>query len=362
MDVYRTATTRSDGRQLIYFDEAPGAGRAAYADERALPPATTSSHARWDALREEWVGIASHRQGRTFLPPTNECPLCPSRDGRHTEIPAPSYDVVAFDNRFPSFSPTATLEAPPDPPFLARPGAGKCEVVCFTSDHESTFAKLTPRRARTVIEAWVDRTAELSTMPGIEHVYPFENRGVEIGVTLAHPHGQIYAYPFVPPLVARAATAARAHRERTGECLSCATLAAEEKAGVRVVASTEHWLGYVPFAARWPYEVHLVSRRHVPDLPATNDSERADLAHVYLTVLRRFDALFDTPAPYIAAWVQAPVREARDDVHLHAQIFTIRRAEGKLKFLAGSESGMGVWVNDIAPEDAAEHLRGTTTG
>lgn len=358
MEVYRSSATLSDGRRLLYFDTAPDTGRDRWIDERGLGAASNASQIRWDALREEWVGIASHRQSRTFLPPADECPLCPSEDGRRTEIPAPSYDVVVFENRFPSFTTTATGAAVDAAPFLARPAIGSCEVVCFTSDHDTSFSQLPTERARMVVEAWADRVAELSARDGVEHVYPFENRGVEIGVTLAHPHGQIYAYPFVPPLVARIADAGRRHRERTGDCLGCSLLQSEERDGVRIVVAGEHWLAYVPFAARWPFEVHIAARRHVPDLAATTPAERADLASTYVDVLRRFDALFETPTPYIAAWVQAPVHSGRDDVHLHAQIFTVRRAPGKLKYLAGSESGMAVWVNDVAPEDAAARLCG----
>ena len=190
-----------------------------------------------------------------------------------------------------------------------RPGVGRCEVVCFTSDHNSSFGALPPARVRTVLDALADRTAEMSALPGVAQVFPFENRGVEIGVTLHHPHGQIYAYPFVPPrtraMLAAAAPARRAHRRRN---LYADVLAAERAAGVRVVAANEHWTAYVPAAARWPFEVHLAPHRQVPDIPALDDAERDAFGPLYLDVLRRFDALFDQPMPYISAWHQASVR------------------------------------------------------
>jgi len=352
----KTIITLADGRSLIYFDEKP-ADRTA-TDLRDLPDTATHSQIRWDPVQDDWVVIASHRQARTFLPPADECPLCPSRDGRHTEIPASDYDVVVFDNRFPSLSVDTAAAGSSDGLFLSRPGNGKCEVVCFTSDHNSSFAKLSPERAETVIEAWVDRTRELSTVDGVEQIFPFENRGQEIGVTLAHPHGQIYAYPFLPPPVRQMLASARRHRESHGGCLFCDLLHSEQKAGERIVVEGEHWTAFVPYAARWPYEIHLYARRHVPDLPSLTAAERADLARVYLDVLRRFDSLFSTPTPYIAAWMQAPVRVDRDLAHLHLKLFTIRRAEGKLKYLAGSESGIGVFINDVTPEQAAARLRG----
>jgi UDPglucose--hexose-1-phosphate uridylyltransferase len=358
----RTQTRLADGRALYYYDERPGTVRDAI-DRRDLPRTTTTSEIRWDPVQEEWVVIASHRQERTFLPPPDECPLDPSRDGRLTEIPADDYDVVVFENRFPSLSSAAVREvtgvAEPDAAalFTRRDGVGRCEVVCFTSDHNAAFATLPPERVETVIEAWADRTAELGALPEVAQVFCFENRGEEIGVTLSHPHGQIYAYPFVPPRLHQALTSARRYRDRTGDCLHCALLAAEREAGARVVLETPLWTVVVPHAARWPFQAHIYARRHVPDLPALTDREKADLARVYLDLLRRFDALFDSPTPYIAGWMQAPAHADRDLAHLHAQVFSIRRAAGKLKYLAGSESGVGVWINDITPEQAAARLR-----
>lgn len=353
------STRLADSRELFYFDDSPGQDRSA-TDERGLSAMVGTSERRWDPLAAEWVVIAGHRQTRTFLPPTNECPLCPTRDGHQTEIPASDYDVVVFENRFPSLSPTATeaSRVSGDGLFRTEPGNGRCEVVCFTSDHEGTFAGLPPHRVRTVLDALATRTEVLGSLDGVEYVFCFENRGEEIGVTLPHPHGQIYAYPFVPPRMERTNQTAREHHGRTGGCLQCAVLAAEQDAGARIVEKGSHFTAYVPFAARWPYEVMIVPHRHVPDLPALDDDERDELAELYPAMLRRFDALFDTPAPYIAGWQQAPVRRDRDLWHLTLQVVSIRRAAGKLKYLAGSESGAAVWINDIAPERAARALRG----
>lgn len=354
-----TRTRLADGRELIFYDERDVSRTDV--DQRELPEPPPASELRYDPLLDEWVAIATHRQGRTFLPPADECPLCPSRPGRLTEIPAEDYDVVVFENRFPSFSdrvdgqPSALL----DGLVPARPGLGRCEVVCFTSDHGTSFGALSPQRVRTVLDAWADRTAALSTLPGAEQVFVFENRGEEIGVTLHHPHGQIYTYPFVTPQTRRMLDSARRHRERSGGNLFADLLAAERAAEVRVVASNEHWTAYVPAAARWPFEVHVVPHRQVPDLPALDDAERDAFGPLYLDVLRRLDGLFGVPMPYVAAWHQAPVRADRDLAYLHLQLFSIRRAPGKLKYLAGSEAAMGVFVNDLSPEQAATMLRAT---
>jgi len=357
--VTRTAIRLADGRELIYFDERPGAARDAV-DRRPLPAPPPAAQLRLDPLVDEWVAIAAHRQTRTFLPPTETCPLCPSTAEFASEIPARDYDVVVFENQFPSFSDrvapdevTSITELTP-----VRPAIGHAEVVCFTSDHNASFASLPPTRVRTVVDALADRTEDLSARPGVAQVFPFENRGVEIGVTLHHPHGQIYAFPVVPPRTRLMLRAATRHAERTnGRNLFADVLAAEHSAKVRVVGGNEHWTAYVPAAARWPFEVHLAPHRRVPDIPALRPDERAAFGPLYLDLLRRFDALFGRPMPYIAAWHQAVVGAGRDLGYLHLQLFSIRRAADKLKFLAGSESAMGFFINDVVPEQAAQALR-----
>ena len=367
--VRRTATTLADGRELIYFDDSEpyrsGARRRDVPDKRLLGDRTASGTMRLDALTGDWVSIAGHRQNRTFMPPADECPLCPTGRGTvPSEIPADEYDVVVFENRFPSFAADSTTPGPSvNPVFKQAPALGRCEVVCFTSDHGASFSSLTPARARTVVDVWADRTLELSALGSVEQVFCFENRGQEIGVTLHHPHGQIYAYPFVPARTAALLRQATEHRERTGRLLGADLLAAELDAGSRVVIKGTHWTAYVPFAAAWPVEVHLAPNRDVPDLVALGSDERDELADIYLDLLGRLDRYYEGPdgspiaLPYIAGWHQAPVREGRDVSRLHLQVMSVLRAPGRLKYLAGSESGVGAWVNDVAPERVAARLR-----
>jgi UDPglucose--hexose-1-phosphate uridylyltransferase len=356
--VKKTESRLADGREIIYFDESADVVRS-IPDIRDLPAFRPLPTARYDARLDEWVGMSDHRQDRTYLPSANQCPLCPSTAERATEIPATSYDVVVFENRFPAFAaPPAGLDPGGEGDRKReRSGEGRCEVVCFTANHDSSFSALTPQRVGTVIEAWSDRTSTLSALPHVEQVFCFENRGTEIGVTLSHPHGQIYAYPFLPPATKQMLTAARAHRGRTWRNLFADLLAAEQDSGERIVVSGEHWTAFVPYAARWPLEVHLYPHRQVPDLPSLTDAERAELAEAYLDVLRRMEAVFDDTLPYVAAWHQAPVRIDRDLAYLHLQVFSIRRAPGKLKYLAGSESAAGAFLNDLSPETAAKMLR-----
>ncbi|MFJ9323526.1 galactose-1-phosphate uridylyltransferase [Streptomyces globisporus] len=340
----KTVTTLADGRELIYYDAAEDAVRDAV-DQRPLDPVSTSSEIRRDPLLGDAVAIASHRQARTYHPPADACPLCPSRAGRHSEIPDDHYDVAVFENRFPSLA----------------GDSGRCEVVCFTSDHDASFADLTEEQAALVLAAWTDRTAALAALGQVAQVFCFENRGAEIGVTLGHPHGQIYGYPFVTPRTELMLRSAARHREETGANLFDDVVAREEKDGSRVVLATDHWIAFVPYAAHWPYEVHLYPRRRVPDLRELDEGARTEFPQVYLELLRRFDRIFgpgEPPTPYISAWHQAPfAADGREDFALHVELFTIRRTSGKLKFLAGSESGMGVFINDVPPEAAAERLR-----
>lgn len=373
--VRQTVTRLADGRELIFFDDTEpyvsGTATRESHDRRVLPPVAATSELRRDPLTGEWVTFAAHRMDRTFLPAVADCPLCPSTSATATEIPAGDYDVVAFENRFPAlgvhgrgeFDAADLGDAGSLPAaeslWARRPAGGRCEVVSFTSAHDARFADLGPSRARTVVDALAARTAALSEVPGVRQVFCFENRGAEIGVTLQHPHGQIYAYPFLPPRTATLVERTREHRARTGRSLQRDVLDAERRAGTRVVWSGRAWTAYVPAAARWPIEVHLAPHRDVPDLAALDDAERDELAMLQCDMLARVDRYFEgvDRVPYIAAWHQAPVGEDREHGRLFCQIFSLRRASDKLKYLAGSESAMGAWISDTTPERIAARLR-----
>jgi len=352
----------ADGREILYFDECDHAVHAD--DKRSLDSASTSSVMRRDNVLGEWVTIASHRQDRTHLPIEAECPLCPSTPDHQTEIPSADYDVVVFENRFPAFS---TPSAPTDGGspseesserlFEHRPGSGRCEVICFTSQHSLSFSQLPPSRVQTVLNAWIDRSVELTTLPNVEQVFCFENRGEETGVTLSHPHGQIYAYPFVTPRTQRMLENARGYQRTTSRNLFADLLEAEIECGDRIVIRGRHWTAFVPFAARWPLEVHLYPNRQMAVLSDLSADEQEEFSSIYPALLRRMEGAFGFPLPYIAAWHQAPTHVDRELPYLHLQITSIRRAPGKLKYLAGSEAAMGAFINDVLPEEAARLLR-----
>lgn len=365
-----TRTTLSDGRELIYFDDSPdyvsGAKVRELKDTRDLPPSRTNSEVRKDPLTGELVVYAAHRMNRTFMPPASENPLAPTRSGDHpTEIPADDYDVVVFENRFPSFSlnsehgPDFQHHVDGEELFEREPAIARCEVVCFTSDPHSSFSKLSHDRARTVIEAWAHRTKELSALEGIRLVYPFENRGEEIGVTLQHPHGQIYSYPYLPSRAAAIDRQAKEHLEKTGRDLFDDVLAAERRAGTRIVREGEYFTAFVPAVAKWPVEVMLMPNRAVRDFTELTDAEKDELADMYVDLLQRMDRFFEgvERTPYLSSWNQAPVGDCHDRGRLHLQLFSTMRSPHRMKFLASSESGAGAWISDTTPERIAERFR-----
>ncbi|BBX48023.1 galactose-1-phosphate uridylyltransferase [Mycobacterium cookii] len=346
-------TTLADGRELLFFS-LPGHTPAPVADRRPLPPFEPGqSQLRYDQTTGQWVAIAARRQDRTYKPPPDQCPLCPGPTGLTSEVPAPDYDVVVFENRFPSLSGAGHAATVPDG-FIPQAGVGRCEVICFSSKHTGSFAELPVPHARLVVDAWRDRTSALLAMPGIQQVFCFENRGEEIGVTLAHPHGQIYGYSYLTPRTAAMMQQARAH---TGGNLFADLLAAEVADGSRVIARTELFTAFVPFAARWPVEVHIYPNRFVHNLLDLTAAELDGFAEVYLDVLRRFDRMYPFPLPYISALHQYSDSDALREGYFHVELMSIRRSATALKYLAASESAMDAFIGDVLPEAVAERLR-----
>ncbi|BBZ49546.1 galactose-1-phosphate uridylyltransferase [Mycobacterium heidelbergense] len=354
-----TAPTRAklaDGRDLLFF-ALPGHRPAPVEDRRPLPEREPGqSQLRFDRSTGQWVIIAALRQDRTYKPPADQCPLCPGPTGLTSEVPAPGYDVVVFENRFPSLAGAGELTSAGDG-FVSAPGYGRCEVICFSSDHTGSFAELEPAHARLVVDAWRHRTADLMAAPGIEQVFCFENRGEEIGVTLTHPHGQIYGYPYLTPRTAAMLGQAREHRKLYGRNLFADLLAREVADGGRVVARTDLFTAFVPFAARWPVEVHIYPNRFVHNLLELDEDELDGFARVYLDVLGRFDRMYSAPLPYISALHQYAGTEAQADGYFHVELMSIRRSATKLKYLAASESAMDAFISDVTPESVARRLR-----
>lgn len=316
---------------------------------------------RWDATLGEWRTFATHRQTRTFLPSAQACPLCPTRDAqRPTEISRVTYQLAVFDNKFPS------LLADPPPPSVpgtalnpVQPAIGATEVVLYSDRHDLTLADMDVEQICRLVDVWADRYAQLGAREEIGYVFVFENKGEVVGVTLNHPHGQVYGYPDVPPRPLRELTHATRHLEEHGTCVWCDQVARERTDGLRVVAANTNFTAYVPFAARFPYEVHVVSNRHATSLLDLTDPERAALARLLKTMLTGYDALFGFSLPYVMSMHQAPTddRPWLAVSHLHVEFTPLHRSADRLKYIAGSELGAGAWINDAVPEQTADELR-----
>jgi UDPglucose--hexose-1-phosphate uridylyltransferase len=317
---------------------------------------------RWDPTLEEWVAYATHRQDRTFLPPAEYCPLCPTKPGGFpTEVPRESYDIVVFENKFPSFTPDAPEPEEPGTSLTpTAPGRGVAEVVLYSDEHDATLAGMGERRIRNLIEVWADRYEELGALEYVDYVFIFENKGEAIGVTLHHPHGQIYAYPFIPPRPKKELQAAREYRtENEGSCPHCEILAQEHEDGRRVVAKGEHFTAFIPFYAHFPYEVHVYARRCAPSIAELNGEERWDMARVLKRLLVGYDRLFGFSLPYMMVMHQAPTdgEDHEGIAHFHIEFYPPNRTADKLKYLAGSETGAGAFIVDALPESTARTLK-----
>ncbi|NPV51957.1 MAG: galactose-1-phosphate uridylyltransferase [Firmicutes bacterium] len=318
------------------------------------------SELRWNPILEEWVVTATHRQERTYKPPADFCPLCPTKDPAiPTEVPASDYDIVVFENRFPSFKPSPPIPAvEPTGLYKVAPAQGVCEVVLYTPEHSTTLTDQSIEKITDLVEVWTDRYRELGSLEYVKYVMIFENKGDVIGVTLHHPHGQIYAFPFIPPRPAKELESSGRHIKETGRCLFCDMIGEELKDGRRLVEGNEDFVAFIPFFARYPYEVHIFPRRHRSSLLEFEEPERRTFARMLKTVMMAYDNLFGFSFPYMMIMHQAPT-DGGDyaHYHFHVEFYPPYRTATKLKYLAGCESGAGTFINDTLPEEKAEELR-----
>lgn len=348
--------TKADGRYLRLYGRTPVTADGP-APSPSAGPFTPNAHLRWHPLRGEWVAYATHRQHRTFLPPAEYNPLAATVDpARPTEVPGGNWDVAVFQNLFPTL--TSGAHDPPRLDVETRPALGECEVVVFTRDASASLGSLPLDHLALIVDVWAERYTDLGSRPDIQYVYPFENRGVEVGVTLHHPHGQIYAYPFVPPLPAREARQQLAYLEEFGTGLLEDMVRRELDAQTRVLYAGDHSVAFVPICARYPYEVWVMPRRAARSLADLTPDERLDTARALRLTLTTFDRLWDRPFPYVMAIHQAPTDDAvHPEAHVHFEFYPAYRMRDRLKFLAGSELGAGVFTADTDPDERAAELK-----
>jgi len=354
--------TKSDGRKLVLYGRAPlpesiEAPSPAGETPRAWP------ELRWHPLRAEWVIVSAHRQGRTYHPDAAANPLAPTLDPRRpTELPQGPWDMAVFENRFPSLvawdDPAAPLPQDGDAWPPRAPARGVCEVVVYAQEADTSLGALPLDRIELLFEVWADRTRELGERHFIEYVMPFENRGLEVGATLAHPHGQIYAYGFLPPVVAAELAQQALHLEVTGHGLIGKVMDNERADGRRMLFDDGTSVAFVPGFARYPYEVWIGPREPLRRADDVDAPTRASLARALKTVLLRYDGLWGRPFPYVMVLHQAPTDgRPHPEAHFHLEFYPPLRAPDRLKYVAGAELGAGTFTNDSLPETRAAELR-----
>ncbi len=317
------------------------------------------SELRWDPFQKEYIITATHRQDRTFKPPKDYCPFCPEKDPDFQKDLTQDYDIAVVKNRFPSLTDDPpTPEVTSDELYRVEKAEGLCEVILFTSKHDCVMSEKTVSRFLKLVKVWKDRYEELGSKDVVDYVFIFENKGKEVGVTLEHPHGQIYAYPFVPPMIERELESSREHYEKEDECLFCRVLEKEIGEEERIVLKNDSFTAFVPFYARYTYEVHIYANEHLTSLADFTEKEEEDLAKILKRLLMKYDGLFGFEFPYVMAMHQKPTKEKGEEYsHFHIEFYPPYRTENKLKHLAGSEIGAGTFINNSLAEEKAEELR-----
>ncbi len=309
---------------------------------------------RYNPMTKDWVMIASHRQNRPQMP-KDWCPFCPGSG----KVPD-AYTVLKYDNDFPALS-----QNPPVPDDVAtdlyktKEAYGKCEVILYSSNHTATLSDLNVPHIRQIVDLWTERFAALSQDEKIKYIFIFENRGEVVGVTMPHPHGQIYGYSFIPKKLELELASAREHLDETGHCLFCDIIKEEKAFQKRVIIENNDFMTFLPFWSEYPYGVFITSKRHLGALTEMTDSEKDSLASILKQTVGTLDSLFDYTFPYMMCLHQIPVNgeDASDSFHFHIEFFPPMRSKEKQKFNASSETGAWAHCNPTAPEEKAEELR-----
>jgi UDPglucose--hexose-1-phosphate uridylyltransferase len=333
----------------------------------------SSPHRRFNPLTREWVLVSPHRterpwQGQTEPPEQQSsqpydpnCYLCPGNT-RAGGARNPSYSqTFVFDNDFAALQPDtspAQVDIEGRGILVAEAESGICRVVCFSPRHDLTLSRMSPSEIRALVDTWIHEFQSLARNPGINYVQIFENRGLMMGCSNPHPHGQIWATSTIPNEPRKEQEAFAAYQKQHGTCLLCDYIRIEEASGDRFVCGNEHFLAVVPFWAVWPYEILVLSKRHVADMGALDEKERSALADILKCITARYDSLFQVSCPYSMGFHQRPTDELQhEEWHFHAHFFPpLLRSASIRKFMVGFEM-LGSPQRDITPEYAAEKLR-----
>jgi UDPglucose--hexose-1-phosphate uridylyltransferase len=309
---------------------------------------------RYNPITRDWLMVASSRQGRPQMP-ADWCPFCPGSG----KVPDKGFDVLRYPNDFPAMS-----LIPPVPDdvagglFTAQPAYGRCEVLLYSDRHNARLADLTDGNVRSLARMWREVYTDFAADSKIKYAFIFENRGECVGVTMPHPHGQAYGYPFVPRVIRDELAGAKEHHHKTGKCLFCDLLAQELADGRRVIFENEYFALYTPFFAQTAYCTHITAKRHVSNIAQMADAELDALGEIVRDTSAMYDALFDMPFPYMMCMHNAPTDSESDEFyHFHIEFIPPMRAANKQQFFASSETGAGAWCNPTCPEEKAAELR-----
>ena len=343
--MHKRIFTRNDGKDLLIFGFNPHTEDNT--TELEITP-QTKPQLRWNPSREEWVTYSKKRSQRTAFPPKKYCPLCPSGNLDYpTEIPFKNFEVAVFPNRWSSFN--SHREIINIPLIYTKPSNGNCEVIVYSSGHLDTIAEMPLQRIELLTRTWIDRYKNLLPRNDIAYVMPFENRGEECGVTLHHPHGQIYCYPFIPPVVEKEISAFKKENFILKMMQNL-----EEK---YFVYQDGNMIAAVPPFARYAYEIWIMPKKQKAGPWQFNDNEIKSFSNSLQKVVKGYDSFLGKKCPYIMGLHAAP--NLKDETfHFHVEFYPPLRFSDKPKILAGSESMAGVFIMDVLPEESAEILRG----
>ncbi|KLO24590.1 MULTISPECIES: galactose-1-phosphate uridylyltransferase [unclassified Marinitoga] len=308
---------------------------------------------RYNPITDEWVMISSSRQKRPNLP-KNSCPICPGA----LELPA-EYDLVSFENRFPALKKDAPEIENKSKVLIKEKSQGFCEVIVYTKEHNSELSKMSIKQIEKLINMWADRTLTLSKYDFIKYIFIFENKGKEVGATLPHPHGQLYAFPFLPPRIKAKMQSMKKWYVEKKTCTICEIIKEEIKINERIIYDTENFIALVPFYARYPYEVHIYPKRHIETIYELSNKEKKEFALVLKVITNKYNKLFDTPFPYMMMFFQKPfnINKSTHFFHFHVEFISPMRGPNLIKWIASVESGTWAFINPVDPEKAAEQLK-----
>ncbi len=313
------------------------------------------SELRWNPLLGTWTMVASSRQNRPHMPEGN-CPFCPGQ-GKLKD-----YDVLKYDNDFPVLSPNPdTVKSAGTGVYKSAEARGKCEVILYSSDHKQNLYEMSLKHIEKIVGLWAKRDEALSKDKKIKYVFVFENKGEEVGVTMTHPHGQIYAYPFVPLKLKTELDNAKTYHKTNKSCVICDMNEAEARAGKRIIYENKSFLVYLPHFTDYPYGVFISSKAHIACISGLDEAGKKDLAEALKITEGAFDKIFNRPFPFMMCVHQRPVndktyKDSSRYFHLHIEFYPPLRAKDRIKYYASSESGAWAAANTALVEDTAREM------